>query len=1219
MSLMPSRSRDPIPRPPEQALPQRTRPRHALPRQALPKLAFMLASIHSGSSTRVWPELLREASRHRCILFILPGGRLGSRDEYEYMRNRIFDQVTRRNFDGTLCWASSLSGFSSEEEVEEFLLSRGDMPLVTFGLKLRNTPAVTIDAYSGMKDLVFHLLRVHGRRRIAFIGGPLAHSSAEDRYRAYRDALAESGIGFDEKLVVPDRAWTDGREAALCLLDGRGLVPGRDFDALCSASDLLTFRAAELLLERGCRIPSEVALAGFNDADESSLLSPTLTTVRMPFDRQALQAFRMLLNRMGGGEPNDELLETKLIVRQSCGCLDESVQLAGKRQSGRPSRDLPGHAAAPGHGSGLAALILKRLTRILGASGEGRSNVGASEVEAIVGAFAEELAGRNKGSFIAELSDTLDRRIHAGREIGPFQDLLSLLRELCLASQPASRQAARTESLLHQGRVMVSDAVHRLGTFRAWQEKSTEYWLFQLNHELLCAKNTGDIMRIAAGCLPGVGIPSGWLVLEGGRFAGGFGPGSHDGNTVLQAPWPSGRHMPEGLLLPEALMPRQPGCYMVLPLHYESTALGWLVLEAGSADAFIYEEIRAQVSSAIRGVLLFEEADGLRRRAENAERLKTEFLANISGELQSPLKRIQDSALRLLEGSLAESPAAGELDAILSSAGRQLELTRRLLDLSLAQVDELGFAPRLLDPRIVLERLRAAPPELRSGIGLSIAVPGKVDFVPLLRGDPGRLLQALTLLLEHLADRLKPGDRIEAGFETVSEGPRFRLSGSGPAGSASKVLEEGIGFALAQRIALLHGGRIEPGSPDGSRGEVMLQLPFPAYSRAVAAGGTVPEAANFPSEAAPRESVVLALGLPPEGLLEKLLPGFGTQRPGTDPSGIPDLIYLDPFSMDATAQACSRLLAGSADHAGCGCIIPSGALAVSEVPEVPAPEGMEAESGPEPEQPCDLLAAMLRKAEKLTTVFLLDFGRIRGDAKALPQVGQGGFPALLAAELSGKGARVLHARSLQELLSLAVLEEAALFVFAGRPGSSADALEALLAGSAAPLLWVEPDWADHTVNAILSTRPRSLACHGGEPFLPVALALGMRLLHSGEALPVPTALLVLKSLKILDSRFRDSLSRWKIASDVNASEDYLSRIFHGQMGISLWDYLNRLRIRHAIDLLRGSGDSVADVASRAGFQDQAYFCRVFKRITGRTPGSMRSLPVDEVRKVQQAD
>ena len=234
------------------------------------RIAFMLASIHSGASTKVWPQILSESEKRQCALFVFPGGRLASHDESEYMRNGIFDLVNSCSFDGAICWASSLSGFASEKQVETFLLSRISIPLVTFGLKIGGMPVVNIDAYAGMKQLVSHLARRHSCRKIAYIGGPTAHSSAEERFKAYRDALDESGLRYDCRLASLDNAWDDGRRAMTKLLDERSLKPGLDFDAFCAASDLLAFEAAKLLQERGFRIPADIAMGGFNDSDESN-------------------------------------------------------------------------------------------------------------------------------------------------------------------------------------------------------------------------------------------------------------------------------------------------------------------------------------------------------------------------------------------------------------------------------------------------------------------------------------------------------------------------------------------------------------------------------------------------------------------------------------------------------------------------------------------------------------------------------------------------------------------------------------------------------------------------------------------------------------------------------------------------------------------------------------------------------------------------------------
>jgi transcriptional regulator GlxA family with amidase domain len=150
-------------------------------------------------------------------------------------------------------------------------------------------------------------------------------------------------------------------------------------------------------------------------------------------------------------------------------------------------------------------------------------------------------------------------------------------------------------------------------------------------------------------------------------------------------------------------------------------------------------------------------------------------------------------------------------------------------------------------------------------------------------------------------------------------------------------------------------------------------------------------------------------------------------------------------------------------------------------------------------------------------------------------------------------------------------------------------------------------------------RAHTIFCNTGEVFSDLLLQLIRRSVGGQKFLPAPTAAIVAKCIFFLNKTYAEHLSRWKLASLLNTSEDYLSRIFHNQMGISLWEYLARLRIVHAIDLLRSTGASLSEIADRTGFRDEAYFCRVFKRITNVTPGSFRGSSSAEVRKVQKSD
>jgi transcriptional regulator GlxA family with amidase domain len=86
------------------------------------------------------------------------------------------------------------------------------------------------------------------------------------------------------------------------------------------------------------------------------------------------------------------------------------------------------------------------------------------------------------------------------------------------------------------------------------------------------------------------------------------------------------------------------------------------------------------------------------------------------------------------------------------------------------------------------------------------------------------------------------------------------------------------------------------------------------------------------------------------------------------------------------------------------------------------------------------------------------------------------------------------------------------------------------------------------------------------------------------------------------------LARWEIAEAIGVSENYFSRLFKQELGLSPWDYLNRFRISQAKELLRRTDGSVKTVASQVGFKDQKYFSRVFHKLTGLSPSEFRERP-----------
>ena len=98
---------------------------------------------------------------------------------------------------------------------------------------------------------------------------------------------------------------------------------------------------------------------------------------------------------------------------------------------------------------------------------------------------------------------------------------------------------------------------------------------------------------------------------------------------------------------------------------------------------------------------------------------------------------------------------------------------------------------------------------------------------------------------------------------------------------------------------------------------------------------------------------------------------------------------------------------------------------------------------------------------------------------------------------------------------------------------------------------------------------------------------------------------VKQAIFYIQRHFDQPLNRSDVAEAISVSENYLSQIFRQEMGISLWDYLNRQRINHAQHLLESTTTSVTEVAAAVGIYDPAYFSRIFHKQTGLSPSAYR--------------
>lgn len=166
-------------------------------------------------------------------------------------------------------------------------------------------------AYSAMRYLI-----ELGHRRIGFLAGVPVLSGAKDRFAAYRAALADYGLPFDEALVAPGEfSQPVSYRSAARLLD----LPEPP-TAIFAANDLSAMGVYDAVRDRGLSIPQDISVIGFDDIPQAARLHPPLTTVRQPLVEMGRTAVRILLDIINAPDRPLErvVLDTALIIRESC-------------------------------------------------------------------------------------------------------------------------------------------------------------------------------------------------------------------------------------------------------------------------------------------------------------------------------------------------------------------------------------------------------------------------------------------------------------------------------------------------------------------------------------------------------------------------------------------------------------------------------------------------------------------------------------------------------------------------------------------------------------------------------------------------------------------------------------------------------------------------------------------------------------------------------------
>ena len=824
-----------------------------------PTLGFQINNLQARYSFLLWPGVADAARDQDVNLIIFSGETVDSPYGYEYQHNVIYDLITPSNVDALVMASGTLFNYIDDQKIRDYYAHFSGLPIVNISLKVPGVPCVLVDNQSGMRDAVSHLIEKHGYKRIAFIQGPEGNQEAQERYQAYADVLKEKKIEFDPRLIVAgDFSPYAGTEAVRQLIDRRRA----DFDAIVAANDDMALGVLEELSRRKIRVPSDVAVVGFDNTPEVQFNTTPLTTVRQPLYEQARKAAELAIERIGkDSSPESIVLPTKLVVRTSCGCLSPSIQLI--ENTGE-------NGASSAKKTPLKDRILAELREYTGDSPEEKNRLSGWLDELINHFGRQKIDEKMSREFIGWLGETLKEEIKKGGNVSIWHNILTVLHNHALAEMD-DKSRLRAETLFQEARVLIGEQMQLQQVLYIVQREKAVVSLIDFTQKLISTLYVDELMNAVAKDLPALGITScyialypessvrrredrDWKLPETAEMIMAY---NENGRIPID---PEEKIFRTRDILPAGYFPKDRRYTMVVkPLFFREDQFGFMVFELSVRDAILYDTLRIQISSALKGSLLFrsqqkaeenlleanEKLKDTNDKLQELDRAKTSFFENISHELRTPLTLILGPIESIISGDFGENLYYKDeiFKSMRISSARLLKLINNLLDFSKIEAGKMPLNKRRVN---VSEALKFYVDTVKpSAQGRDLAIVFRDNTNGTLAWVDKDLFEKAVFNLVSNAMKFTPaGGKISIELDCGENHFTVTVKDTGigiPEDKIGKIFERfsqldssyskryegtGIGLAFTREIVELHKGSIEVNSKQGKGSTFTLRFPL---------------------------------------------------------------------------------------------------------------------------------------------------------------------------------------------------------------------------------------------------------------------------------------------------------------------------------------------------------------------------------------------------------
>lgn len=284
-------------------------------------ILVMMCAINLDNQRKLLEGMIDAAKETDSNLYVF-ANYVSYKDKKEHIEGsyQIMHLPDFSQFDGVIFARNTIQHAPTAEYVHK-KVCESKIASVSIDLELPGMSCFSVSSYEAEFAMVEHFIEKHGAKEIFYVSGSLFRPEGEKRYRAYCDAMKKHGLEVKEENVYVGDFATEGGQLAAKEMLSREKLP----EYVICGNDAMAVAIIDEFKTNGIRIPEDVKIAGFDDAELCELQSPSLTSINKNQHYAGYHAVMEILSQLEGNPQKNYDVPCELVIRRSCGCDGEEI------------------------------------------------------------------------------------------------------------------------------------------------------------------------------------------------------------------------------------------------------------------------------------------------------------------------------------------------------------------------------------------------------------------------------------------------------------------------------------------------------------------------------------------------------------------------------------------------------------------------------------------------------------------------------------------------------------------------------------------------------------------------------------------------------------------------------------------------------------------------------------------------------------------------------